>query len=394
MGAGSRTDHYIQDATEQDLVYRIQRDLVLDGLALTNDWEEKKYEFDTRISERNIVRSYEKSDYKKCLDNQYTTVYNALKNYRPGIKFDVVWIGKDGRNESKKGDLICVYEDGVNASYSLKVYKDGISSIQVRSGTYNSTFVSILLHEYAIPGVGMYTNPIPKDEWKTYCSGVYKKEFSSRSDKVRDAVLKYLGMDDVLPVMHELDQIKEDSINRFKNDPSTRNIFAEGVSDAWESQCYSAGHAASSLIVNYLKSKRFDMKAFALKQIGFSGGEEIIALSKTQCMISITNKKYQDISSRSLSEECVVKYDVRGKGIGLVFCDQSGDIINVNIPFTLNKNGAWWQKTKPFVGKRPYPGKGKDAGTMLEYGEWRPEKSQEMATSTNTYVELKKAGVV
>ena len=63
------------------------------------------------------------------------------------------------------------------------------------------------------------------------------------------------------------------------------------------------------------------------------------------------------------------------------------------MPFTLNKNGAWWTRVKEFEGKKPYPGKNKDSGTMLSYGEWRPEKSQEMATSINTYVELKEAGI-
>jgi hypothetical protein len=86
-------------------------------------------------------------------------------------------------------------------------------------------------------------------------------------------------------------------------------------------------------------------------------------------------------------------YNVRGQGIEFVFRDDDGDIIEINMPFTLNKNGAWWSRCPQFDGKRPYPGKGKDAGTLLEYGEWRPQKSQEMATSTNTYVQLKKAGV-
>lgn len=394
MGAGSQTDHYIQDATEQDLVSRVQECLVLDGLAVNDDWQSKKKEFEDRLADKKIINLYAESEYKECLDKQFTQVYDSLKQHRPGVKFDVVWIGKDGRNQSKKGDIIAVYEDDIVVSYSLKVYKEGIASIQVRSGTYNSTFLSIILQDYALPEVGMYKNPIPKSEWKTFCKGAYKDKFSGgKSLKVRDAVLKYLGLEDALEVMHQLDQIKIDSINRFKNDPKTRNIFWEGVKDAWENQCYIAGHSASSLIVNYLKNKNFNLKPFALKQVGFSGEEELIALSKTQCLVSTINLNYQNVASRSQSDDSIVDYDVRGKGIGLVFKDNIGDIIQINIPFTLNKNGAWWQKVKPFEGKRPYPGRGKDSGTMLEYGEWRPQKSSEMATSTNTYVELKKAGV-
>ena len=46
MGAGSQTDHYIQDATEQDLVYRVQELLVRDNFAVTDNVEIKKKEFD------------------------------------------------------------------------------------------------------------------------------------------------------------------------------------------------------------------------------------------------------------------------------------------------------------------------------------------------------------
>jgi hypothetical protein len=394
MGAGSQTDHYIQDATEQDLVYRVQELLVRDNFAVTDNVEIKKKEFDDRLIDKKIVSLYASSDYKKCLDKNLIKVYNALISHRPGIKFDIVWIGKDGRNESKKGDIIAVYEDGVIISYSLKVYKEGIASIQVRSGTYNSTFLSIILKDYALPQVGMYSNPIPKNEWKSFCKTAYKDKFNGgKSLKIRDAVLQYLGLEDAIEVLHQLDQIKIDSINRFKNDSTTRNIFSEGVKDAWENQCYVAGHSASSLIVKYLKDKAINLKSFALKQVGFSGDEELIALSETECLVSTSNLNYQKVVSRCLSQNCILEYNVRGKGIGFVFRDNDGDIIEINMPFTLNKNGAWWQRVAPFEGKRPYPGRGKDAGTLLEYGEWRPQKSQEMATSTNTYVELKKAGV-
>ena len=396
MGAGSQKDHYIQDATELDFVYRIQKLLVSDNLSVTDSAQIRKKEFKDRLSDKNIISAYNSSDYKLCLDINLLKVYNCLISYRPGIKFDVFWIAKDGRNESKKGDLVIVYQDGKIVSFSLKVYaKDnGIPNIQVRSGTFNSTFLSIILKDYTLPKVGMYRNHIPKNEWKLFCKCPYKDKFSGgKSLKIRDAVLRYLGMEDAIEVLHQLDQIKDDSINRFKNDPTTRNIFNEGVTDAWENQCHVAGHSASSLIVNYLKNKGIDLKSFMLNQVGFSGDEELIVLSKKESLISTSNPTYQKVVSRCLSQNSILDYNVRGQGIEFVFRDDDGDIIEINMPFTLNKNGAWWSRCPQFDGKRPYPGKGKDAGTLLEYGEWRPQKSQEMATSTNTYVQLKKAGV-
>ena len=394
MGAGNQTDHYIQDATEQDLVYRVQKLLVLDNLAVTDDWQEKKKEFDDRLVEKKIVTKYAKSAYKVCLDNHYLQVYNKLKDYRSGIKFDIVWIGRDGRNESKKGDFILTYEDGKVVSYSLKVYKKGYASIQVRSGTYNSWILSIILKDYALPSVGMYSNPIPEEEWKNYSNRKYVTKFDGgKSLAIRDIVLKYLGLNSAIDLLHALDKVKEDSIARFRDDLYMRNYFNDGVEKAWKDQCKVAGNAGASLICDYLKSENVDMKDWVLKQIGFSGGEELLALSPKNYLLSTDSEQYKKAVARALSEESFVDYGVRCKGIGFTFKDNQGDIISINVPFTLNKNGAWWTRVKEFEGKKPYPGKNKDSGTMLSYGEWRPEKSQEMATSINTYVELKEAGI-
>ena len=63
-------------------------------------------------------------------------------------------------------------------------------------------------------------------------------------------------------------------------------------------------------------------------------------------------------------------------------------MLSVNIPFTINKNGAWMSGT-PYEGStayhnEPYP---------LAYNERRPRKSRELATSINTYLDLKSTGV-
>tara|TARA_B100001113_G_scaffold270805_1_gene225583 strand:+ start:584 stop:1801 length:1218 start_codon:yes stop_codon:yes gene_type:complete len=404
MGAGSREDHYIQDATEQDLVYRLQKLLVDDNLAVTNDWEKKKKKFDKRLVKGEIVKKYPKSDQAKCIDRSFDLIYQQLKNYRPNIKFDVVWIGRDGRNESKKGDFILVYEDGKEISFSLKVYVGGYATIQVCSGTFNSTFLKLVLMEYALPAVGMYKNPIPREEWKEvakregmtyYHRRNYKEVFSGgKSLAVRDVVLKYLGLDSAVDTLHALDQVKEDSIARFRDDPHMRNWYNVGVKETWEDQCKIAGNAGASLVCNYLKESNVDVKSWFLKQVGLSGGEELLAISKKDHLLSTHNEKYKDVVSRALSEESFVEYCIKGKGIEFTLKDSS-DILSINVPFTLNKNGAWWvpKKGDEFEGKMPYPGSGKDSGTMLSCGEWRPEKAQEMATSTNTHVNLGQAGI-
>ena len=59
----------------------------------------------------------------------------------------------------------------------------------------------------------------------------------------------------------------------------------------------------------------------------------------------------------------------------------------VDVPFTINKNGAWI--SEEYQGERFHAKEQK----MLATGQRRPKKSKELATSTNTYVDFAAAGI-
>jgi len=66
-----------------------------------------------------------------------------------------------------------------------------------------------------------------------------------------------------------------------------------------------------------------------------------------------------------------------------------GVIVNIEVPFTLQKNGAWHLPKKKYSGAEYHNKEGID----LLHGQRRPKKSKEISTSTNTYLNLKKSGV-
>ena len=85
----------------------------------------------------------------------------------------------------------------------------------------------------------------------------------------------------------------------------------------------------------------------------------------------------------------MVEYTTNGKGLLFTLCYSVGVIVNIEVPFTLQKNGAWYLHKAKYSGTQYHSKEGVD----LVYGQRRPRKSKEISTSINTYLNLKKAGV-
>ena len=77
-----------------------------------------------------------------------------------------------------------------------------------------------------------------------------------------------------------------------------------------------------------------------------------------------------------------------GQSLRFQFSDDLGDILTIDVPFTLQKNGAWFlPKSGAYEGYKYH----KKEKTNLLWGQRRPKKSKEIATSINTYMLLGKA---
>jgi len=372
MGAGSSTDHYMQDAAEAYIVFKLQELAVENGVALTDDVAEKFDTFMTYCSERGISQKFGDSIYKKNIDAVVDSFFQDLIAKYPGRKFDVVDVEKEFRDLKLKGDFAIYFSEDEYVSFSLKNYKNGYDRIQLCSGTWNS-FLNNFLFESA--GVGMFINPNTKERFKG----------SNRA--VRDELIESMGFSPLKGIYNQFDNIL-DAVRSFYVNSEEANMW-QNVETRWKNDCAEYGLNAAQSVVDALKTlDNNQIKQRIIKMAGLNYDEEILLIGKGDYCCSLFNDTYADILLRVNSEESVVEYKVNGKGVLFTITDGE-DIVSIEVPFTLQKNGAWYLCGDAYEGTVYH----KKEQVDLAYGQRRPKKSKEINTSTNTYLNLKKAGV-
>lgn len=370
MGAGSSIDHYIQDAAEAYIVFKLQELAVENDVALTDDVGDKFSTFMAYCSERGISQEFGDSVYKENIDAVVDSFFQNLISKYPDRKFDVVDVEKNFRDLKLKGDFAIYFSEDDFVSFSLKNYKKGYDRIQVCSGTWNS-FLNNILFESA--GVGMFINPNTKERFKG----------SNRT--VRDQLIESMGFSS--EIYSEFDNILDD-VRSFYVYSEEANMW-QNVATRWKNDCAKYGLNAAQSVVDALKTlDNFKIKQRIIKMTGLNHDEEFLFVGKGTYCCSLFNDAYDDIVRRVNSEESVVEYKVNGKGILFTIIDDE-DIVSIEVPFTLQKNGAWNLPKKIYSGTIY----SKKEQVYLAYGQRRPKKSKEINTSTNTYLNLKKAGV-
>jgi len=372
MGAGSSIDHYMQDAAEAYMVFKLQELAVEHGVALTDDVAEKFDAFMTYCSERGISQKFGDSIYKENIDAVVDSFFQDLIAKYPGRKFDVVDVEKKFRDLKLKGDFAIYFSEDDYVSFSLKNYKNGYDRIQLCSGTWNS-FLNNFLFESA--GVGMFINPNTKERFKG----------SNRA--VRDQLIESMGFSPLKGIYSKFDNIL-DAVRAFYVNSKEANMW-QNVETRWKNDCAEYGLNAAQSVVDALKTlDNNQIKQRIIKMAGLNYEEEILLIGKGEYCCSLFNDTYADILRRINNEESVVEYKVNGKGVLFTITDGE-DIVSIEVPFTLQKNGAWYLCGEEYEGTIYH----KKEKVDLAYGQRRPKKSKEINTSTNTYLNLKKAGV-
>ena len=373
MGAGCTKDHFIQDAAESYAVYLLQSCAVDNEVAIADNVSEKYHTFIQYCQDRCILDEFNKSIYKKNIDvviNKF--VLDLIAKY-PNRKFDFVDVEREFRDKKLKGDFIIQFEDGSLISFSLKNYKKGFDRIQLCSGTWHS-FLNNFLFESA--GVGTFFNPFTQEVFQG-CNREY-----------RDSLIEKLGYDALKEVYTFFDSIN-DTIKKFYTYGEQARYW-KNVSAQWKGDCAAYGLKAAEKIISALDSIPKDMiKNRIIKMAGLNYDEEILLVGNGKYLCSLFNQKYAQILKRVNSTESVVEYITNGKGLLFTLCDSVGVIVNIEVPFTLQKNGAWHLPKTKYVGTQ-YHNK---EGVALIHGERRPKKSKEISTSINTFLNLKKSGV-
>jgi len=372
MGAGTSIDHYMQDAAEAYIVFKLQELAVEHGVALTDDVAEKFHTFIVYCSERGISQEFGGSVYKENIDAVVDSFFQNLIAKYPSRKFDVVDVEKKFRDLKLKGDFAIYFSEDEYVSFSLKNYKNGFDRIQLCSGTWNS-FLNNFLFESA--GVGMFINPITK------------QRFRGSNRTVRDQLIGVMGFSPLKGIYKDFDNIL-DAVRSFYVYSKDANMW-KNVETRWKNDCAKYGLNAAQSVVDALKTlDNSKIKQRIIKMAGLNYDEEILLIGKGDYCCSLFNDTYADILQRVNNEESVVEYKVNGKGVLFTITDGE-DIVSIEVPFTLQKNGAWYLCDEEYEGTIYH----KKEQVDLAYGQRRPKKSKEINTSTNTYLNLKKAGV-
>ena len=400
MGAGNTKTHYIQDAAEAWIVYLLQKLSVDNGTAITNNVEETLSAFVKHCKDKKIVKDFAESSYKKNIDAIVDNFYADIVKKNPNKKFDMVDVEKEFRDLGLKGDFIIIcgelactawnelpkggelkealkvwLEKFSNdyTSFSLKNYAKGYNSIQLCSGTYLS-FINNFV--FVPDGVGMFVNPYTGER------------FNGSDRETRNGLLKKMGLSSLIPFYSKIGKIQEKMRNFYINDPSAK--FFYNVEDKWKKDCHNYGHNAAKVISEAMKFIDNDaVKDRIMKMSGLGGDEELLLIGKGKYFTS-WNDKYINLINRC--KNATVEYAIYGKGLRFVLKDTDGDIIDIDVPMTLNANGAWYKKglNEKFYG---FEYKDKE-GIDLAWAERRPKKSKEITTSINTYMRLSAAGIV
>lgn len=373
MGAGCTRDHFIQDAAEAYVVYLLQKFAVENEVAITDDVTEKYNTFIQYCEDRNVLDEFGKSIYKENIDAILKNFFfDVLSKYKEK-KFNFIDVEREFRDKKMKGDFIVQFMDKSYISFSLKNYKKGFDRIQLCSGTWHS-FINNFLFESA--GVGTFIDPFTK------------KIFQGCDREYRDILIEKLGYKSLKNVYDFFDTVN-DSIKEFYAYGEQARHW-KNISSQWRNDCTFYGLKAAQTIISALDVVPKDVvKNRIIKMAGLNYDEEILLIGGGKYLSSISNQKYADILKRVNSNDCVVEYCNNKKGVLFTLKDCIGAIVNIEVPFTLQKNGAWYLPKTKYSGVQYH----EKEQVNLIYGERRPKKSKEISTSINTYLNLKKTGV-
>jgi hypothetical protein len=373
MGAGTKKQHFIQDAGEKYCVYQLQKMAVEKSKAITHSYLQQEKEFNDYCQLRSIKKDFDSSEYKKIYDNNLSAFFAVLAAKHPDCSFDFKDIEVEYRNQNKKGDFLISFSDGSPCkSFSLKTYKKGYSRVQLCSGTWQSLVLNVLLPKQ---GVGMYTTLSGavhrgSDITKT------KQNLKSRGLWTEDLQSFFSWYDDIVS------RLRRKYVNGLKAK------YWPDIEQDWKRDCSELSHQAIDKVIEVFASlPNNKIKNRLMKMADFYGEEELLLLDHKGYLCSYFNNKYKTMLRRLNSAGCWLSFKKHGKSIRFIFRDDEGDIATVDVPFTLQANGAW-HRPKCFYEGAQYHAK---ENKFLLHGERRPKKSKEIATSINTYFKLKEA---
>lgn len=396
MSSGRMTaeDHHAQDALERLAVARLQKFAERQNRAVTTSAAQKFADVAALLAGnehtwRSLLRKSAKARaYSANLRTALPAFFADLCAAYPDARFDFTFIGTEGRLAQVKGDceitVVTSAEQTTKVSLSLKNYENGPARIQVKSGTFQSFALSFYLESV---GIG---------RWKSQLDGSEKATQATDFRVWRDKQLTSIGGPLLVAYFSELDELNDGMRKTFLGDE-----FRFYDEDAVARIQKSTGIAGATVLKKILDLADGDtVRARLLDSTGLLGDEDLLVFGKGLIADTLTDKKFAQLLERLRHAE--LSLTTVGQSLRFVFSDKdagAGDgsseaagtaVLSIDVPCTINTNGAWYRDGEPYEGTRYH----KKEDCELAWGERRPKKSREIATSINTYLDLGSTGVL
>ncbi len=376
--------HSIQDSNEAYAVYVAQVTAEDLGVATERSSRERYAEFATYL--HNCGLSLDEWEhglygkYKANVDTQVPKFVARLADTYHESTFDFELREKEERIEGNKADMI-VKVSGLEAAHRVSVKNyigaGGILKPQVSSGTFLSFACEFVFDRV---GVGVYTDP--RD------SALFdgNPTFRGSNNTQRNAVLEFERREEFIEPLMFLDRCQQEMRAEllgpdceFYDAVRVRSVVERIAQPAIESVLH---------IFGLLGEDKVRWKFLA--KIGMDGKEEALFFDSHRVVDSITNPRYHELRAWLNAETTAFSFFQHRQNIRFEFTD-GVQTFKTDVPFTINTNGAWYRPKQHYEGSVTYDDKGHDVD--LFWGQRRPYKSREIATSTNTYVDLSKTGI-
>ena len=379
--------HSIQDSNEAYAVYVAQLTAEALGVATEQSSNKRYAEFVSYLHGCGItLEEWEHGlfgKYMRNVDAQVPKFVKRLVTTYSGSTFDFELREKEERILGNKADML-VNVSGLAEPHrvSVKNYMGagGIIRPQVSSGTFLSFACEFVFDRI---GVGTYTDPRN--------DGPFDGKFAFRgsNNAERNAVLTFQGREQFIEPLMFLGRCQQEMRTELLGadcefyDATRVRSVVERIAEP----------AMATVLDIFRMLDEEEDKTVRLKflaKIGMDGKEEALFFDAERVVDSITNPKYHDLRGWLNADSTTFRVFQHKQNIRFGFTEGTRSF-GTDVPFTINTNGAWYRPKERYTGTRVYDDKGHDVALL--WGQRRPYKSKEIATSTNTYVDLSKAGI-
>lgn len=377
--AVDRSQHLVQDAAEHYAVYSLHLAAEKLGAALDSRSDRLWEQFAEQLERSEIsLAEFTSGKYRKYKGNVDAQappfVARVVRHLDARVGFELDEATQ--RNLGKKADFFLEHDgEGGRIPFSLKNYigAGGIARPQVASGTFLSFANSFV---FVRAGVGKYEDPRPG-----------RATFMGSSREDREDVLEYLRLSALKRPLRKLEDINA----------RIRSVFLGPDFEMFDQEAYKS--IVSSIVPEAQEAvlQVFDIvglnrvRDVVLGQIGMDGSEEAFFFDSKRSVDSLTSVKYRALRDALNSSSTTFEVRAHRQGIRLEFSRSDEVVLETTVPLTVNANGAWHRPSQRYSGTQVKLDKGLEV--ELRWGQRRPRKCREIATSTNTYVNLKSAGI-